>query len=118
MVWACLFKELLEVVCGWSCLTPAAAHARHCRQLRSPNGAACVSSCHPWRPPRCPDGDIERSSPAAAQGSVMLGHLGADGVMGGDAVPLLGGVLEGIGRCLGRPSQLPAMRVAARLSYQ
>jgi LytS/YehU family sensor histidine kinase len=31
---------------------------------------------------------------------VRLSHLGADGVLGGDAVPLLGGVIEGISRCL------------------
>jgi hypothetical protein len=33
---------------------------------------------------------------------VKLGHLVANGVLGGDATQLLGGVLDGVDRCLER----------------
>jgi hypothetical protein len=34
---------------------------------------------------------------------VKLGRLVSDGVLGGDAAQHLGGVLDGVGRCLERP---------------
>jgi hypothetical protein len=113
VVWACLFKELLEVVHGWPRLMLATAYDhRSVLHVR----AACLlldvaiivdRDCGllavllvPPIAALCAllsilDGDIRQCSPATTRGRVKLGHLVADGVLGGDASPLLDGVLEG-----------------------
>jgi hypothetical protein len=49
-----------------------------------------------------PDDDIGRCFPVFTWGWVKLSRLVPDGVLGGDAVQLLGGVLDGVGRFLKR----------------
>jgi hypothetical protein len=116
MVRAILFKEPPKMVHGQPRLVLAAAH-NLCGELYT--GASCsfvdativndrgllVSLSAPILATLGTvlgilGGDIRRRSPAAARDRVKLGHLGADGMMGGDAEPFFGGVLEGIGRCL------------------
>jgi hypothetical protein len=46
------------------------------------------------------DDNVGRCLPAAAWGRVKLGHLVADGALVSDAMRLLGGILDGVGRCL------------------
>jgi hypothetical protein len=48
-------------------------------------------------------GDVGQCSPADTQGWTKLARLVADGVLGGNASPLLGGPLEGLNWCLKRP---------------
>jgi hypothetical protein len=51
------------------------------------------------------DDDVRRCFLTAAWDRVKLGHLFADGVPGGDAAQLLGGVLDGVNQCLKRSYQ-------------
>jgi hypothetical protein len=116
---ASLLKELVEVVHGWLCLTLAAAYDRRGVLRARAAGLlvdvakvighgllaallvpllAALGTLLGIR-----DSDVWRCSPAAARGWVKLGCLVADSVLGGAATPLLGGVLEGVGRCLERP---------------
>jgi hypothetical protein len=121
VVRASLFKEPLKVVCLWPCLTLAtaldrhdvfharAAHLRADATINVGRGrrllAALLAPLLATFGVRLGilDGDIEWHSPAAAQDWAKLSHLVADGVLGGTTAPLLGGVLEGVGRCLKRP---------------
>jgi hypothetical protein len=115
---ASLFKELVEVVRGRLCLTLAATYDRRGVLCA---GAACLlvdvakvvdhgllaallvpllAALGTLLDIR--DNDVRRCSPAAARGWVKLDRLVADSVLGGAATPLLGGVIEGVGRCLER----------------
>jgi hypothetical protein len=45
---------------------------------------------------------------------VKLGHLVVDGILGGDAAQLLGGVLDGVDQCLKRSYQWHIVCVTSR----
>jgi hypothetical protein len=49
------------------------------------------------------DGGVRQCFSASIRCRAKLGHLVADGVLGGDVVPLLDGVLGCVGQCLERP---------------
>jgi hypothetical protein len=114
VVWASLFKELLKVVCGRLRLTHAATcshrSALHIGAAYLLVDAVVISdSCGLLTALLAPvpaalgallgilNGDIGRCSPVAAQGWAKLRHHVVDGVLGGDALPHLSGVLEGVG---------------------
>jgi hypothetical protein len=112
MVRSSLFKELLEVVCGWPRLTLAAT--RDCHGVLHVGAAylhvevIIIVGCGLLLVLLMPflvalgallgvlDGNIGRCSPDAAQGQVRLGHLVVDSMLGGNAASLLGGVLEDV----------------------
>jgi hypothetical protein len=50
--------------------------------------------------PNVLESDVKRRFPVIAWGRAKFGRLAAGGVRGGDAGQLLGGVPNGIGRCL------------------
>jgi hypothetical protein len=116
VVWALFFKELLEVVCGRSCLALAAAHglcgALRARATCSLIDATVIIDCGllvvlfvpllagPGTLLGTLDSDARRRFPAATLGRSKMGHLGTGGMMGGDAMTFFGGALGSIGRCV------------------
>jgi hypothetical protein len=127
MVRVSLFKKLLKVVHGRSCLMLAAAYGHrgmlHTSAASLSVDAILVIGRDLLAVLLVPllaallgilECDIRRCSSAVARGWVKLGHPVAGGVLSSDATPLLGGVLDGVGRCLKRPQQRPAMHVACR----
>jgi hypothetical protein len=132
VVQASLLQELFEVVCGRPRLTLAAASG--CRDAHHPGAAYLLANatvaigCNCGllvvllAPPLAAlgalhgvlDGDVMRHFPTAAQGWEKLERFIADGVLGGDATPLLGGALGDVGRCLERMQQWYVARVASR----
>jgi hypothetical protein len=108
------------VVHGWSCLLLAAVCDSHDAHH---DGAACLlvdttvivsRVCGLFVTLLTPllatlgallgilDDNVGRRFPAATWGWVKLGRLVADGILGGDAAQLLGGVLDGVDQCLER----------------
>jgi hypothetical protein len=121
MVQANHLKELLKVVRGWPLMSLAAACDSHDAHL---DIVACLlvdaaiitdRGCGLLAALLAPllaalgsllgilDDDVGWRFPIATWGWVKLGRLVVDGVLGGDAAQLLGGVLDGVGLCLERP---------------
>jgi hypothetical protein len=113
VVWASLLEELLEVVCGRPRLAlGAACDSRDAHDASPPPPyLATVTTiivdrgCGLLKKLLAPfpaallvilDGDSRRCLLAVAWGQAKLSNLVAGGVLGGDVVQLLGGVLEDI----------------------
>jgi hypothetical protein len=121
---ASLFEEFLKVVCGRPCIALAAAQdlrgMPHARAAYSLIDATIIVGRGLLAVMFVPllaalgallgvmDGDIEQHSPAATRGWVKLEHLDANGVVGSDTAPFLGGgavlITDGVSSSPCRPA--------------